>query len=622
MSFQEKVKRPYKDKLLLTILVIQMKFMSVVKHYIDNEDICYVEWTLGTPAKWDIDEIKETLEIFSSLMGKFFRIVFVYKGSLVIQTSAQLRFLQSDVEFQLAVKSFLKDLLDICNLDTDTKTIVQVTISVSNEKFESKYFDSQTMDTSWLTCDLCSRKNDSSNAIQFCSECQYKLCRQCLSNHNSNAAFFEHHLTNISTLSFENFCVKHDGSILDFFCVVNDCLCCLSCKTEEHNSCQDVLPLEDAAKDVKHSVMFQELSDSVLNFTMTLNRAIASQDINIVNLDNDESTISIELASYTAKIKNRLDELKRMATLETRSLRNEHIARTEFDRNSLLLIERLIKHISRKIDQESKKDSQKQMFVLLHSFKLEILGLESKLQNILPTLMTRRMIFQPQESIENTLTTLGVTKVKTFQCVEDYKPHKPQQVQVPSFTHQKPSKFRFERKIEIKRSDDSIIRKMCITDDNRLLLCTFNGNNLLLYSDSRDYLQECQLSSAAWDIVVIPGEDKVVVTLPVQRSIQIIDIKSFSADSIHPVPFACWAITIVNGKICVGGQKIVYILDQQGKQLKKVRLPNDCHITNLHSGPMESIYYTDRTCDAVCHFTLEGEERFRYTSVDLKGSSY
>lgn len=70
-------------------------------------------------------------------MGKFFRIVFVYKGSLVIQTSAQLRFLQSNVKFQLAVKSFFKDFLDICNLDTDTKTIIQVTISISNEKFES-----------------------------------------------------------------------------------------------------------------------------------------------------------------------------------------------------------------------------------------------------------------------------------------------------------------------------------------------------------------------------------------------------------------------------------------------------------------------------------------------------
>lgn len=160
---------------------------------------------------------------------------------------------------------------------------------------------------------------------------------------------------------------------------------------------------------------------------------------------------------------------------------------------------------------------------------------------------------------------------------------------------------------------------MCITDDNRLLLCTFNGTNLLVYSDSGDYLQDCQLSSAVWDIAVIPGEDKAVATLPVQHSIQIIDIKTVSAGSIYPVPFACWGITIINGTICVGGHKTVYILDKQGKQLKKVRVPNDGHITNLHSGPMESIYYTDRTCDAVCHFTLEGEERFRYTSVDLKG---
>ncbi|XP_052059555.1 uncharacterized protein LOC127700195 [Mytilus californianus] len=236
-----------------------------------DNDVCYVEWTLATPGNWDVDEIQKTLENFSSLMGKYFRIVFIYKGSLVIQTSAQVCYLQNDEEFQLAVKSFLKGFLDVCDLDTETKTIVQVEITISKEKFESSYLVSKKMDISWLTCDLCSSKNDSSEAIQFCSECQYKLCWQCISNHNLNAAFFEHHLTDIGTLSLENFCTNHEGSILDFFCVAHDCLCCLSCKTEEHNLCQNVLLLEDAAKDVKHSVMFQELSHSVLNITTTLN---------------------------------------------------------------------------------------------------------------------------------------------------------------------------------------------------------------------------------------------------------------------------------------------------------------------------------------------------------------
>lgn len=118
------------------------------------------------------------------------------------------------------------------------------------------------MDTLWSTCDPCSCKNVILKAIQFCSKCQQKLCQECIANRNMNAVFFKHNLTDIETLSLET-STLHKGNILDFFCVVHDCLCCLSCKTEEHNSCQDLLPLEDAAKDVEHSVMFQDLYNTV-----------------------------------------------------------------------------------------------------------------------------------------------------------------------------------------------------------------------------------------------------------------------------------------------------------------------------------------------------------------------
>ncbi|XP_052059553.1 uncharacterized protein LOC127700192 isoform X2 [Mytilus californianus] len=589
-----------------------------------DDDVCYVEWTLATPGNWDVDEIKETLENFSSLMGKYFRIVFVYKGSLVIQTTTGLRFLQSDDEFLLAVRSFLKDFIDICNLDTDTKTIVQVKITISKVKFESisEYLVSKKMDTSWSTCELCSGKNVILEAIQFCSECQCKLCRQCLSNHNLNAAFLEHHLTDIGTLSLENFCTNHEGSILDFFCVVHDCLCCLSCKTEEHNSCQNVLPLEDAAKDVKHSVMFQDVYNAASNIRTTLNRAITSQNVNIDNLNADEATILSQLASNKAKIIKRLDDLEGISILETNSLKNEQRARTESHKNSLLQIKRPMKKISRKLDQVSKYGSQKQLFVLINKYKLEIIDLEIKLQKILPTLMTRRMIFKPREGIQNTITFLGPTRVKTLPYKAAYKPPKIHQVQVPSLIPQMPSKFRFERKIKINRSDDILITKMGITDDNRLLLCNNSETHLLVYSVSGDYLQDCELSGRSRDIAVIPGTEKAVVTLPFDLSIQYVDIKTMKAGSLFSVPFGCRGVAIVNDRICVGGYSErgnIRILEMNGKRITKMKIPKAGYITNLHPGPDESLYYTDTEYNAVCNISLEGIQRFRYTSADLKG---
>lgn len=108
--------------------------------YYPDDDVCYVEWKLETPESWNIDEIKGTLEKFSSLMGSFFRIVFVYKGSLVIQTTAPKRFLQNEKDFRLAVKLFLTDLVDIGKLDSGTKTIVKVEVVLSQETFASRKY--------------------------------------------------------------------------------------------------------------------------------------------------------------------------------------------------------------------------------------------------------------------------------------------------------------------------------------------------------------------------------------------------------------------------------------------------------------------------------------------------
>lgn len=463
------------------------------------------------------------------------------------------------------------------------------------------------MNTSLLTCDPCSCKSVILDAIQFCSECKIKLCTQCLSNHNLNAAFSEHHLTDIEALSLDNFCTNHEGSILDFFCVVHDCLCCLSCKTEEHNSCPNVLSLEDAAKDVKDSVMFQDVLNSVSEIRTTLDKAIKSKYDNIKNLQDDEATVSSQLASYKAKKVDRLDELEGIIINETSLLKNEQIVKIESDKNNLVQVKSLVKEISRKIDQVSKYNSQKQLFVLMKKYSLEIIDLEMKLQKTLPTLVTSKMIFQPQEDIQNTIKSLGSTRLKNLQYMVGYKSHKNKQVQVP----QMHLKLRFDSKIEIIR----MIRKMDITDDNRILLCNYSSY-LLVYSESGDYLQDCELSGKPWDIVVIPGEEKAVVTLPQEKSMQFIDIKTMTAGLTYSVPVGCNAVTIVNDKICLSGYLAggnVYVFDKLGKYVNTVKIPNAGYIRYLHPGPGNSFYYTVIQSSAICCVTLEGKQLFSFS---------
>ncbi|CAG2213122.1 unnamed protein product [Mytilus edulis] len=185
-----------------------------------------------------------------------------------------------------------------------------------------------------------------------------------------------------------------------------------------------------------------------------------------------------------------------------------------------------------------------------------------------------------------------------------------------------PSTFRFERKIKINRSDDILITKMGITNDNRLLLCNNSETHLLVYSVSGDYLHNCELSGRSRYIAVIPGTEKAVVTLPIDLAIQYVDIKTMNAGSMFSVPFGCRGVAIVNDKICVGGYSErgkIRILEMNGKRIKILKIPKAGYITNLDPGPDDSLYYSDTECNTVGNITLEGEEIFRYNSADFIG---
>lgn len=472
-----------------------------------------------------------------------------------------------------------------------------------------------------ITCDPCSNKNVTSEAVQYCYECQNNFCQQCMKTHN--ASFLHHSLTETGTLSFENSCAKHERNTLDFYCVEHDCLCCPSCIPEEHTSCEKLVPLKDAAKDILQSSTFQDVSNALSNITSTLDKAITSQDDNIECLENDRAKIFDQIASTKAVIIKRLDKLETKLKQDTNALKKEQKIEFESTKNYLLQMMKPTKSISDKINEVFKNGSHEQMFVLINKYKLEILYYENQLQEIMPTLETRRLTFKPPDHIQNPVKSLGSTRLRSLQYNAEYNPDykrpKMEPVQIPSLVCQMPSKLTLDRKIEIKHSPDVWISNMGVTYDNRLLLCNFYSKDLLVYSDRGEYLQDCKLSGESWDIAIIHDDDIAVVTQPFQQSIQFINVKTMTAGSILYVPGDCYSICIANDTICVGGHKgYLYIVNKHGEHLKTMMLPDSGNIDYIHHGLHDSFYYIDNTRNFVTCVNMEGHVRCRYTSKDLK----
>ncbi|XP_052062369.1 uncharacterized protein LOC127702278 [Mytilus californianus] len=598
---------------------------------LQNDNICYVEWKLATPSNWNIDDIKKTLENVASLIGQWFRIVFVYKGSLVIYTSVPVHKVKDDKDFQLAVHLFLKDVVERCDLDTVTKTIIILELVVSNEILSRQNIDKPT-----VSCDCCNSKNSSTRAIHHCIECQENLCHKCTSVLTGSLS--EHNLTHPKVSRKETFqttCFKHRDCAFDFFCVDHDCLCCCYCTDQEHTSCQKSIPLEVAAKDVKHSPMLEDFSDALSNLKTAFGKAITSQNENINNIDDDAAIIVKQVKLNKAEIITRLDELQNEIKEDIYAIRKKEKAESESKKSRLIQIASRIQNMSAQWYQTFKHGSENEIFVLLNICKWKFMEHEASLRDVIPTLKKKLITFMPQKAVPKPVRLLGSIELQSSQYNFNYKPTNIQQVQVPVTVYKMPTKFTLDYKVEIKQFGGVSVTGLCVTDDNRrILLCNHQSTKLLVYSDIGDYLQDCELSGDLWDIAVIPDEDKAVVTLPKENSVQFIDIKTMTAGSKHSVPDHCYSVTIVNQKISVCGiySRNLHILDKHGNHIITVKIPGTGYIHYLHPGPDDSVYYTDSTYNGVSCVTLNGEEVFRYTSqhiieprnviTDKKGNLY
>jgi hypothetical protein len=101
-------------------------------------DKYHVEWKLATPDTWIVSKIKNTLERFSYLLNEWFEIECVYIGSLVIRTKVPEHILSNYDDFKSAVRSFLAKIVEACQLDTDTPTVVKVDLNIYTEIPPSK----------------------------------------------------------------------------------------------------------------------------------------------------------------------------------------------------------------------------------------------------------------------------------------------------------------------------------------------------------------------------------------------------------------------------------------------------------------------------------------------------
>lgn len=140
--------------------------------YLDDKKV-YAEWKMETPDNWNAEKIKETLVSF---VNQWFQIEFVFEGSLIISTSVSEFVLRHSLHE--AIESFLRDFIELCEIDTSIPSIL---------KIEVRVFDNKTSSVQ----SLISHKDE----LETSHHCEYSLAQfvsKCLSNMKTWVWEFHH----------------------------------------------------------------------------------------------------------------------------------------------------------------------------------------------------------------------------------------------------------------------------------------------------------------------------------------------------------------------------------------------------------------------------------------------
>ena len=179
-------------------------------------------------------------------------------------------------------------------------------------------------------CGPCSEKNKRLAAEKYCWDCEEKLCTKCAEGHLRWKAFRSHHVIDLSSVgsripsSSKINCEIHTDVQIDYFCSQHDVLCCRACLSDSHRSCESVLPLDSASKDVKNSSLLSDTLEEQDYMTETLQKIEENRDENLKLLKQKKSLIIKQISAAKSKVLKYLDEIEERLITEVESVQEKH----------------------------------------------------------------------------------------------------------------------------------------------------------------------------------------------------------------------------------------------------------------------------------------------------------
>ncbi|CAC5377880.1 unnamed protein product [Mytilus coruscus] len=461
-------------------------------------------------------------------------------------------------------------------------------------------------------CGPCSRMDKLVTAVKFCTDCEDPLCTDCVHTHKANKALASHHLIKKDVQTDKAFIIKstcndHPEMGLEFYCSNHESLCCRTCSVNTHRTCGKMLTIDVAARGIKTSVMLNDAKADLKDLLKTAEQLEEERAKNMDGIGKSEATTLQKIAKFKRELTLELDRLYKELVTNVDVAKNNLTKKAESDLSDIEIRRKAIVDISEQLEFLTKHGSESQILMLLNTIRVAIAKQENDFQNLIPSYACSDITFI-ESGIKSALNSLGSVGIKSVPCSIAYTPHKHTQAQIPPEYDRMPTKFKIKNEFQVPYPDGRI--SCIVTNDNRLLLC-FLGDKcraLSIWSGTGDHIQDCALADYAWGIAIIPGTNEAVVTLPLIKSVQFLNITSLVPGKVVKVSDRCQGVAVIKNIIILGGIGKVYICSMEGSLLKTFDVGHGC-LHSLKANKTDMIY-----CCEAKDMVLDGKENLYVTT--------
>ncbi|VDI70627.1 Hypothetical predicted protein [Mytilus galloprovincialis] len=373
---------------------------------------------------------------------------------------------------------------------------------------------------------------------------------------------------------------------------------CLACFPAKHNSCSDaIIPLAEAAKNVKTSTSLADLERTINNTIENIQECVKERETATERMETQEIRIRKLISITRQNINRHLDDLERklLNDLSTTysSCKSKYLKLT----NKLTTIEKVIKRFKEETSQLKRFAPDLHVFLSTHQMNKEVQDKVKAIQEAISSIDNYNIEIEIHQGITSQLKDVDCfakIKVEKSTISFPFKDAKIDHAQLPVQIRRTVHNTRLElrKKITIQQRGSIMYISGCtFLANGNLLIADTNGQDVLLeYNDDGKFIREKPISATPYTIA-LKDTDRIAVSY-VRPYIEIIDINKTIVIKRLKLKHNCLGISYSDGKIyvVVGGKGIV-VLDMEGTIVNTIKC-DSTDVFNITTSK-NRIYYTE-----------------------------